>query len=183
MSVLKNNKPFFLFLLKFGISYFVLGVIYWLYLSQYNASQFETDGITTIVTKQARDVLLWTGHDASIEPHTSEASYRLLLDGDSKVRIVEGCNAISVMILFTAFIIAFSSALKRTLLYIISGIIILYVLNIIRIALLVLGFNYYPEQKELLHDIVFPLFIYGVVFVLWVAWVMKFSANGKRNKN
>lgn len=183
MSLLQKNRPFFIFLLKFGLSYLLLSVLYWLYLSGYDTANFEPDGMTTLVAQQSRNVAQMMGADASILPHSSEASYRFLLNGKSMVRIVEGCNAVSVMILFAAFIIAFSTTFKRTALYIIAGILIIHVLNIIRIALLVLGFHHYPEYKDLLHDIIFPLFIYGVVFVLWVVWVTKFSGNAKKNKD
>jgi hypothetical protein len=30
-----------------------------------------------------------------------------------------------------------------------------------------------------LHGVLFPLFIYGVVFILWVIWVSKFSLYAK----
>jgi exosortase family protein XrtF len=85
------------------------------------------------------------------------------------------------MILFAAFIVAFSSTFKRTSLFIVGGLLVIHVLNIIRIALLSLGFYYYPEHKAILHDIVFPLFIYGVVFLLWIIWVTKLSGNAKKN--
>ena len=47
------------------------------------------------------------------------------------------------------------------------------------IALLSYALYYYPTYEELLHGTVFPLFIYGVVFLLWVFWVLKFSAYAK----
>lgn len=179
MKAVKNNKPFFLFLLKFGISYLLLSVIYWAYLNQFDAESFEPDGMTTVVAKQAKDIVLLFGDEATIKPHPKEASYVFFIKNKSVARIVEGCNAVSVMILFVAFIIAFSTTFKRTSLYIAAGVIIIHILNVIRVALLSLGFYYYPDYKELMHDILFPLFIYGVVFMLWVAWVIKFSGNAK----
>lgn len=180
MGIVAKNKPFFLFLLKFGLSYLLLSVLYWAFLSQYDAENFEPDAMTTIVAEQARGIVQFFGEEAAIAPHPREASHYFFVNGKRVARIVEGCNAVSVMILFMAFIVAFSTTFKRTALYIMAGIIIIHLLNIIRVALLTLGFYYYPEYKSLLHDILFPLFIYGVVFILWVAWVMKFSGNAKR---
>jgi len=179
MNILQKNRAFFIFLAKFVLSYLVLSCLYWLYLSQYDAAEFEADSMTHFVAKECRDVVNFFGGNASITPHESEASYRFLLTGKRVVRIVEGCNAISVMILFTAFIIAFSTTFKRTALYILVGLIIIHILNIVRIVLICYGVYYYNGYTVLLHDIVFPLFIYGVVFVLWVAWVLKFSGNAK----
>lgn len=180
MSLFKKNRPFFLFLLKFGVSYIALSAIYWVYLQQYDAAAFEPDGMTAIVAKQSKGFMELLGEDVAITPHESEASYRFFVNGKRVARVVEGCNAVSVMILFVAFIVAFSSAFKRTVLFIIAGLIIIHILNIVRVGLLSAGFYYYPQYKELLHDIVFPLFIYGVVFALWIIWVTKLSGNAKR---
>lgn len=183
MSVWQKNRPFFLFLIKFGLSYLVLSVLYSLYLNQYDVENFEADGMTTLVAEQSSSLVEFIGKPSYIKPHLKEASYIFHVNGDSVSRIVEGCNAVSVIILFVAFIIAFSTTFKRTTLYIIAGILVIHILNVMRIALLGLGFYYYPEQEELMHDILFPLFIYGVVFMLWVLWVMKLSGNAKKNKS
>ncbi len=90
-------------------------------------------------------------------------------------RIIEGCNAISVIILFIAFVIAFSGKLKTTLLFILSGSLLIYILNVIRIVILSVLMYHFPEQEHILHGVVFPLIIYGAVFILWVIWVNKFS--------
>ncbi|NDI97710.1 exosortase family protein XrtF [Flavobacterium sp. LaA7.5] len=182
MSVWQKNRPFFLFLIKFGLSYLILSVLYSLYLRQFDADNFEVDGMTTLVAQQSEYIVEVIGKEAHIKPHLKEASYVFYVNNDSVARIVEGCNAVSVMILFTAFIIAFSTTFKRTSLYIIAGIVLIHILNIVRIALLGLGFYYYPQYEELMHDILFPLFIYGVVFALWVVWVMKLSGNAKEDK-
>lgn len=181
MSLFQKNRTFFIFLLKFGLSYLVLSGLYWLFLQQFDASKLEPDSITHLVARQSRNILLSTGYDASITPHPREASYRFYVNEKSVARIIEGCNAVSVMILFASFIIAFSSTFKKTFLFIIGGVLVLHILNIVRVALLCLGFYFYPEYKSLLHDIVFPLFIYGVVFILWIIWVKKFSVHAKVN--
>lgn len=180
MGVLQKNKAFFVFLAKFGLSYLALSLLYWLFLSGYDAALFEPDGMTRIVAEQSCGLLNFLGEEARITQRHTEASFRFFVNNNAVARIVEGCNAISVMILFAAFIVAFSTTIKKTTLYIVAGVIILHVLNVIRISLLCMGLYYYPQYGEFLHDIFFPLFIYGVVFVLWVAWVIKFSGNAAK---
>ncbi len=182
MELLRKNRPFFIFLLKFGLTYFILSALYWLYLSQFDAANNEADSMTKTVAYQTQGVVEFFGIDAFTRPRFTENSYRFYINGKSMGRIVEGCNAISVMILFTSFIIAFSSTLKRTALYIVSGIIAMHVLNIIRLAVLFISFYYLPDYKDFMHDIFFPLFIYGVVFILWILWITKFSGHGKKAK-
>jgi exosortase family protein XrtF len=83
------------------------------------------------------------------------------------------------MILFVSFLLSFSGKLKVTVLFILSGTLFIYVLNVIRIALLAVLLFRYPEKVHLLHGVIFPLTIYGFVFVLWVFWVNKFSKYAK----
>lgn len=180
MGMFRTNRPFFLFLLRFAVAYLVLSAAYWFYLGQFNTAQHEPDGMTYLVAKQAKLVV---GDKAAIALHETEASYRFFINGDSVVRIVEGCNGISVMILFAAFVIAFAAKAKRTILFLLAGVAIIHILNIVRIALLALGFFYYPQYGDLLHEVFFPLFIYGVVFALWLLWVFKFSGYGTKIKN
>jgi hypothetical protein len=40
---------------------------------------------------------------------------------------------------------------------------------------------HYPQYQEVLHGVIFPLFIYGVVFILWIVWVNKFSSYAKKS--
>ncbi|KOS08412.1 exosortase XrtF [Flavobacterium akiainvivens] len=180
MNAFQKNKPFFIFLAKFGGTYLVLALIYSFYLSRFDAEHFEPDGVTTMVSKQSAWLANAFGEEARVEPHTKEASYKFFLNGRHMVRIVEGCNAVSVMILFAAFVVAFSSTFKRTVLYIFCGTLVIHLLNVLRIALLCMALFYYKDWGPFLHDILFPLFIYGVVMVLWILWVAKFRGNEKK---
>ena len=180
MGILSDNKPFLLFLGKFALSYLVLTGIYMLYLSQYDAAAYQTDDITHIVGRQSSALVRFLGQDSHIAPHPKEASDKFYVNNKYVARIVEGCNAVSVMILFAAFIVAFSTTFKRTALYILAGFIVIYLLNILRIALITIAACFYPQYDSFIHDIVFPVFIYGVVFILWVVWVLKFYKNARK---
>ncbi len=173
-------KPFLLFLGKFALTYLVLTFAYQYYLNQFDVKNHEVDGFTRLVTGQVEQTLLFFNCDAHSELHTTVACYKFFYNGKYISRIIEGCNALSVIILFIAFVIAFSGKLKHTILYIIGGSLIIHILNITRIALLMIAFYNFPEANTLLHDILFPLVIYGTVFILWVIWVNKFSFYAKK---
>ena len=176
----KQYKPFLFFLIGFFGSYLLLVGVYKFYLAQFDAKKFEADGMTVLVSKQANWFTHLIGQDSRITPSTVEASYDFYVNNKKIARIVEGCNAVSAMILFAAFIIGFRGSIKRTLLFIVSGVLLIHVFNIIRISVIALGLHYYPEHRRLLHDNLFPLFIYGVVFLLWLVWVNKFSYHAKK---
>jgi exosortase family protein XrtF len=152
-----------------------------MYLNQYDAKNFEVDYLTEAVANQTLFVMHFFTENANVVPHKTESSMKIIYNNTFIARVVEGCNAISVMILFAAFIFAFSTQWKKTALYISVGIVIIHVLNIVRITALTFAMFHYPKYEEILHGTVFPLFIYGVVFILWILWVTKFSGYAKRN--
>lgn len=172
----RQYRPFFIFLFKFFAVYAALTIIYSLYLNQFDSLiVFEVDNFTQLVARQVQQLLLWLHYECSITIHNSQASIKLFLDHVYVARVVEGCNALSVIILFAAFVVAFSGRFRHTVFFILGGSVLIHILNVIRIALLSIALLHYPEYQEFLHGVVFPLFIYGVVFGLWVIWVNKFS--------
>lgn len=155
--------------------------LYKFYLNQFEVESNEVDAITEFVAHQTENTLQFFGKDCKVVKHDTQASYKVIYYNSYLARIIEGCNAISVIILFASFVFAFSSNFKTTFLFILFGSVLVFILNIFRIALLTVGLYYYPEYEEFFHNIVFPLVIYGVVFILWIVWVIKFSAYAKRN--
>lgn len=156
----------------------ILTAVYQLYLSGYDENRNELDAITRSVGVQSEALLSLFG-DAGLDKHPSQPSMRLFYQGKFVARIIEGCNAVSVMILFAAFVVAFSGKFKQTTFFIIGGSVLIHVLNIGRIALLCVLIYRLPEHEHFLHGVIFPLIIYGVVFLLWVIWVNKFSKYAK----
>ncbi len=181
-ELFREYLPFLKFLGKFLGSYIVLTLIYNVYLKSFDTTKFEPDSFTVLVADQSAQILRWCDFEFQYAPSLNNSSMMYLVNSRPFVRIVEGCNALSIMILFVAFVLAFFSGWKKTLRFLVIGILVIHILNIIRIALLTMGLFHYPQHKELLHDIVFPVFIYGVVFGLWVLWVNKFSDYAKANK-
>jgi len=181
-QVFLQYRPFFVFLLRFFVLYAVLTIGYGLYLNQFDEARLELDGFTRMVAKQSKSLLEVLGKEVEVEPSAIEPCMNLIYEGKFVARIIEGCNAVSVMILFAAFVFAFSAKWLKTVGYIVTGCFIIHALNVIRIALLAIALYHYPESEHLLHGVVFPLFIYAVVFVLWVLWLQKFSGYAKHAK-
>tara|TARA_B100000929_G_scaffold231076_1_gene187523 strand:- start:5991 stop:6545 length:555 start_codon:yes stop_codon:yes gene_type:complete len=178
-ELFRKNKAVIKFLVLFIGCYLVLAGIYKFYLASSTSEVYYPDYITHLVSQQTEVVINTIGYASHIEPHPTEPSMKLYVEKSYLARIVEGCNAVSVIILFVSFVIAFHADFKRTLLYILAGSVIIYVMNVLRIALLAIGLYKYPEKGELLHGTVFPAIIYGSVFVLWIVWV-KIAANYKK---
>lgn len=170
-------KPFLIFVSIFFLTYIVLTMLYKFYLNSYQVN--DLDGITLFVGENVQSLLRFFNYNIIIQKSSQNPWLEIILNNLFLARIVEGCNAVSVMILFVSFIAAFSGKLKKTILFVLFGIVSIYILNVLRIALLVVLLYNFPENNKLVHDIIFPLIIYGYVFLLWIFWINRFSKYAK----
>ena len=177
-TAIQNNKSVIKFLATFIISYAVLYFIYYCFLNSSN----NIDFFTKTVSNQTVKLLNFLGYETLTTTNTTNDFILLLVRGKNIANIAEGCNAVSVMILFVAFIFSFYKDLKSTVLYCILGVIIIHVINIIRIVIIVICMYHFPEYANPLHDFVFPAMIYSVVFLLWVFWVKSFQKSKNESK-
>lgn len=169
-------RPFLVFITVFLCVYILSAIAYRLYLNSFKAAQI--DSITSAVGSNVKQLLLIFNQEIDVVKNQSGNWLEVWFNGQYTVRIVEGCNAVSVMILFASFVIAFAGKFKTTLFFILTGIFLLYFFNVLRIALLIVLLYHYPEQQHFLHGVLFPLIIYGLVFLLWIFWIVKFSKYG-----
>ena len=172
LKLFVKYKSVLRFIFMFLGSYLVFTLIYNLYLEFFRSPVYYPDYFTHLVAKQSEALISSFGYNAQILPHQSELSMKLIVNDAYLARIVEGCNAISIIILFASFVLSFFGKLKLTLLYLLAGAVIVYAMNI---AILAIGIYEYPEYTDFLHSIIFPLIIYGTVFILWLIWVRIYS--------
>ena len=170
-------KPFLVFFVSFFGCYILLTFLYQFFLNSFENGKVDT--VTLFVSKNTESVLSWFTQSIRMDYLVQEPFVNVYFHDAGIVRIVEGCNGLSVIILFISFVVAFSGTLKNTLLFIFGGSLFIYILNVLRIAILIVLMYYFPEYKHLLHGVLFPAIIYGIVFVLWVIWVNKFSKYAK----
>lgn len=171
---MKDFKPILIFILKFVIAWGVLVISYNFYLSKYH-SQNKPD-------PYSQQVASWTATSMNamgFQTQTMDDSNRpwtwILMDGQRISYINEGCNAISIMLIFVAFIVAFSTTWKQTILYILGGLILIQIMNVFRIVVINYIFKYHHEYGEMAHDYLFPAILYGTIVLLWIIWVKYFA--------
>lgn len=173
-ELIKKYKPVIKFILTFLFLYSMLTMVYKFYLDNSHDSKFYPDYVTNLVAKQTRSLIEASGYRAQILPHPNEASMKLFINNKFVARIIEGCNSISIIILFVSFIIAYAGKFKTTFFYLIFGCVLIYIVNLMRIVILTVGLYHYPWRREILHTVIFPLIIYGLMFLLWMFWVNRF---------
>lgn len=168
-------RPFLLFLGTFFGIYLVLTFFYQMYLNQFDTPKREVDYFTEIVTQQSVFVISFLDKNSHATANTNDPSVKLFYKNKNVSKVIEGCNALSIIILFVSFVIAFSGKWKQTFLFVFFGSLIIHICNVLRIALLSVLFYEFPKYKNVLHGVIFPFLIYGVVFALWIIWANKFS--------
>ena len=91
------------------------------------------------------------------------------------LRVNYSCLGLGVMSFLTAFIIAFPAKLKSKIWLFIFGIIMIYVLNILRIAGLGILLKVFRSQRDnfTYHHEVFNIIVYIIIFILLYFWIRK----------
>ena len=158
-----------------------LGYSFYLSKTQQKSTVFACAPVTNTVAKHTEKMAHFLGYTITTNQNTQELSLNININDKPVLRLIEGCNGVSVIILFIAFIIAFKGRLIDTIIFASVGSIIIYILNIFRIVMLTVAMLKFPAYQDFLHQIIFPLFIYGSIFVLWMIWVNKFASKTKNN--
>lgn len=166
----QDFKPILIILLRFTLIYIGLVFLYQLYLN----TQIGLDIISKWVGTQVCFVQEMAGYTSSMQELPDEQTAYFILDDVIPSRMVEGCNAISVMILFMAFVFAFYRGLQ-TFLFVGIGLIVLHISNVLRIAGINIVYMYSEEYFKIGHDYFFPAIIYGMVVLLWIIWIKFFA--------
>lgn len=129
--------------------------------------------LTVSETYVSQQVFQLLGFDASFEPLRERC--QLFFGSKHLLNVGHECNALEVFVIFTGFVVCFPSSLKSKVLFIPMGILIIYMLNILRILLLTLMAHYTPEYIDFNHKYTFNIIIHGVVFFLWHYWSKHYS--------
>ena len=174
---MKDFKEILWVLLRFLGIWLLLFLLYQWYLNQFSGN---IDGFTKIISDQSAFLLNFTGYETVTKDFPSHETVQFYINGKVATRMVEGCNAVSVMIMFLAFVFAFYKGVK-TFYFAFAGIVLLYILNLFRIYVLNVIVVDFSALTRPAHDYFFPTIIYGGVVVLWLLWINKFVITHEKN--
>jgi exosortase family protein XrtF len=151
--------------------YILFSVGYYLFISIEWDQQLYPDPITAQISYQTQELLKLVGYNAQTLNSPVHPSVMMFIDEFKIYRVIEGCNAVSVMILFTSFVVAFARGWKKTLAFLVIGIVFIYIVNLIRLVVLGIVYYDYSVYADFSHEIIFPSVIYGAVVLLWIYWI------------
>ena len=174
-------KPVLKVLLRFIILYVVLVLGYQFYLNGYKNAGL--DPFSSWAMHQVDYLQNHFGYlSEMVEAKPQDETTWYYMSGQYVSRMVEGCNAISIMILFLAFVFAFYEGFK-TFIFATIGIVILHIMNVLRIAGLNILIVEMPQYNKFGHDYLFPAIIYGSVVVLWLIWIKFYALKSVKSES
>jgi len=94
----------------------------------------------------------------------------VLVAGRGIIQIIYTCLGLGIISFFSAFVIAYPKPLKPKLTFLISGIVIIELLNLVRLVVLALFWNRH-KNNVIDHHIIFNIFIYAVILISLYFWV------------
>ncbi|MBN8575735.1 MAG: exosortase family protein XrtF [Cytophagales bacterium] len=165
---MKAINPALRFVLVFVGLYFILNVMYGLWISTF---EHRADPLTTTITRQTSQVLNWAGDSTTWLPAEDKPTVGILQAGRRIISVYEGCNSLNVMIVFVAFVVAYKGKFRMAALFVPMGLLIIYLINILRIILLYTVALHWSAYFYYFHKYLFTAVIYAVVFLLWLWWM------------
>ena len=84
--------------------------------------------------------------------------------------VVEGCNGLSTLALFTGFVLAYPGAWRRRAVFLPLGAAFVFGVNVLRVAAIVVVLDRAPGSFGWVHALGAPHVFYATVFLLWVLW-------------
>ncbi|KUJ51557.1 exosortase family protein XrtF [Chryseobacterium sp. JAH] len=176
--MLKDFKPVLGILLRFIIIYVVLLLAYQFYLNSFSA--LGLDPFSRMIVEHVMFLQNKLNFPTLLYDDVANEQVYYYVKNKYVTRMVEGCNAISVMILFLSFVFAFFKGTK-TFVFAVAGLVALYAMNVLRIVGLNIVTRDYPQYNKIAHDYLFPAVIYGSVVILWLIWIKFFALKNENS--
>ncbi|MBX3165642.1 MAG: archaeosortase/exosortase family protein [Bacteroidetes bacterium] len=175
-ATLKSNA-FVRFIITAGMLYLLLFFVHQFVIKKY--TYYDQKFISTIIVS-AETVLNFIGYKTFTVLQDRDMQV-IGIDGSNGVWVGGPCNAISLFILFSIFVIAYPGNQKAKWWFIPTGIAAIHILNIVRVTVLAIIANHFPPAVlNFNHTYTFTFLVYLFIFGLWLLWVNKF-ANTKSN--
>ena len=89
--------------------------------------------------------------------------------------IADQCNALELMVLYIGFIICMPSGFWRKTKYILIGLLLIDIINILRCSGLIYLREYFHQYFEFAHHYLFKALVYGATFIMWIKYSRKIS--------
>jgi exosortase family protein XrtF len=176
-------KQVYKFIGRAIIIFFIWKLLYHVFLFSNRTLDAPFTSFTAVGTAKILKVF-YPSSDFSIKSHVKQFNqsdsskvYSEIVYKETRpiLSIADGCNALELIILFTGFILCIPMNIKRTAAYIFGGSLLLYLINILRCA--VIGVLNISNNKltDIAHHYLFKLIVYFIIFLLWKSYLQAFK--------
>lgn len=174
MPTQKNNQPvrftiiflvLFLLFYYFNIFYFAITSTGSRYYNAFLATHFNYIGwLRNLLLACSAHILRWFNY------MVIRNEYQLLVVGKSAIHLVYTCLGLGVMSFFAAFVLAYPRALQPKIIFLVTGLLGIQLLNVIRFVLLALFWGR-RSQQIIDHHTIFNIIIYIIIVISLYFWV------------
>ena len=112
---------------------------------------------------------------------TSGENKMILIDNQPVVLVADACNGLELFALYIGFLICFPGKLKYKLVFIPLGVVMIYVVNVLREIVLALNYKFFQETFDFNHKYTYVFIVYLFVFGIWRFWLNRYSILAKPN--
>lgn len=117
-------------------------------------------------------VLQAVGFAASLDAHIPTL---VLMAGEQSVIVGPPCNGLVLYALFGGFVLAFPGPWARKAWFIPTGIALIWLLNVLRVAALAINHHYSHQTVDFNHHYTFTAVVYACIFGLWMLWARRLA--------
>ena len=173
MRLIKNNiknKPIAGFLFRVVFFYITWQILYDLFIfPDARLDRFLAVSVAFI----SSNILSFFGWDIGVWGRL------IVIDGYRGVEVLNDCNGLTLMALYSGFIISFQGPNILRFFYILSGIGVIYLLNVIRIMAFSLATVYFQDYWNIFHEFSAFIFFYPIILIIWHQWTLRNEKNTK----
>ncbi|HEX8659881.1 MAG TPA: archaeosortase/exosortase family protein [Hymenobacter sp.] len=99
----------------------------------------------------------------------------VVMNGQPAVVVGAPCNGLVLYALFGGFVVAFPGPWRRKVWFIAAGLLLIWCLNVLRIATLAINHFYSHQTVDFNHHYTFTFIVYACIFGLWMLWARRLA--------
>ena len=99
----------------------------------------------------------------------------VFMDGQASVVVGTPCNGLVLYALFAGFVLAFPGPWVRKAWFIPAGMLLIWLLNVVRVAALAINHHYSHQTVDFNHHYTFTFVVYACIFGLWMLWARRMA--------
>lgn len=103
----------------------------------------------------------------------------IYIDGIRSINIAPQCNGLELIVLYLGFLLCFPARTGKLIAYALPGTVMIYILNVLRCALLAYMYHNNHPLTDFAHHYAFKLVVYGFVFGGWILYTRKNNYHAK----